>query len=454
MSPRAQNVLMVAFHFPPIAAAGTHRTLNFARLLSQRGCRVAVLTTSSIAGQAEDLGLLARVPERVRVVRAGHFDPYLVLARLRGRRDAGTAAAVMPAGDGAAPGRRAGLLQTGLDYASRLFMIPDRYVSWVAPAVLRGVLLGRQVAAGVLYSTAPPYSAHVVGLLLSRILGIPLVADFRDPWTLNPFHANPYASQRRLDAACEEAVLRGAARVILNTVQAEALYRTRYPELDKFCTINNGIDPDLLERPPAPRAGNGSLRLVHIGAIYGRRYPAGLVRALARLKASDAALFARVLVEQIGPVDEGPRLAGELQELGLGGHFVVSGPVAHAEAFRRCQAADGLLLLGPSGRQPEVQVPSKLFEYLAAGRPILALARRDGAIATVLEQARAPCLLADPDDPEAILAGLRRFPAAGGRAAAVERFGYEHLTSLLERELEQALGRSDRGASVAPAQEE
>ncbi|MBI4878947.1 MAG: glycosyltransferase [Planctomycetes bacterium] len=227
--------------------------------------------------------------------------------------------------------------------------------------------------------------------------------------------------------------------------------------MDKFSTINNGIDHDLLEREPAPRADNGRLRLLHIGAIYGRRYPGGLVRALARLRASDAALFARILVEQVGRVDEQQRLVEEASRLGLSEHFVVSGPVAHAEAFRRCQAADGLLLLGPSGREPEVQVPSKLFEYLAAGRPILALARSGGAIATVLEQARAPCLLADPDDPEAILAGLRRFaagtlPAAGGRAAAVARFGYEHLASLLERELEQASCPTPRWAA-APAQE-
>ncbi|MBI4880113.1 MAG: hypothetical protein HY812_10720, partial [Planctomycetes bacterium] len=100
MSPRERNVLVVAFHFPPIAAAGTHRTLNFARLLSRRGYRVSVLTTSSIAGQAEDAGLLARVPDSVRVERARHLDPYLVLARLRRRREAGTAADVMPAGDG------------------------------------------------------------------------------------------------------------------------------------------------------------------------------------------------------------------------------------------------------------------------------------------------------------------------------------------------------------------
>lgn len=441
-----QNVLVVAFHFPPIAAAGTHRTLNFVRILRRRGYRLGVLSTSSTSGLATDPSLLDRVPADVAVERSFHIDPYLLLARLRGARDGEPVAAAMPSGDGpAAVGASGSAVHTAVDYLSRLANLPDRYSTWIPTAVARGVLLGRRIGAQVMYSTAPPYSAHVVGLFLSRILDIPWVVDLRDPWILNPFHSNPYRSLRRADAAIETAVVRRAARVILNTEQAEAGYRRRYPDLDRFCTITNGIDPDLLADPPLAVPDNGRLRLLHIGAIYGRRYPAGLIQALAGLRERDRPLFERVHVEQIGPVDERNRLENEVRRQRLDGQVVVSAAVSHQQAFQSCRRASGLLLLGPSGSQPELQVPSKVYEYLAAGRPILALAKQDGAIASILRSAGGAYVLADPDDVPAIQAGLAEIDRLSRNPSDPERSGlepftYESLTSALERQLRLATG--------------
>jgi len=458
LSRPVQNVLMVAFHFPPIAAAGTHRTLNFVRQLESRGYRLGVLTTSSFTGLSLDQELCERVPPQVLVARTPHVDPYLLLARLRKMRTDRNMAVLMPTGiEDAGPFERSGRLARALDYVSRLFNVPDRYSSWIPLAVARGVAAARQVGAELIYSTAPPYSAHVVGLLLARILELPLVIDLRDPWTLNPFHANPYASLRGFDEALERTVVGFARRVILNTVQAEAGYRGRYPELDRFCTINNGIDPELFTGESEPVTKNGRLTLLHVGAIYGRRYPRGLLEALALLRETHRETYERLVIEQIGPVDEGERLWKEARRLGVQDHLRLGSPVPHSEAIRRCRKADGLLLLGPRGSEPEVQVPSKLFEYLAAGRPILALARQLGAIASLLEGVDRPHVIVDPNDTRGIHEGLLRFVAlssespaaavAGGRG--LERLSYEWLTSLLEAQFHQAVGAV--GADEPPA---
>ncbi|MFH0946718.1 MAG: hypothetical protein V2A76_16105 [Planctomycetota bacterium] len=460
MSHPAKNVLIIAFHFPPIAAAGTHRTLNFVRQLSRRGYGLGVLTTSSFGGLGLDWSLAGRVPAGVLVARAPHVDPFRVLARLHKARSGRPEAAVMPTGEGGGPPDRPRLFfPRALDYASRLANLPDRYTSWIPLAVARGILLGRRIGAEVIYSTAPPYSAHLVGLFLSKVLGLPWVADLRDPWTLNPFHANPYPSLCALDRTMERWVMFGAQRVILNTRQAEAGYRERYPDLDQFCTINNGIDPDLLSIPPEPPARSGRLTLLHIGSIYGRRFPRGLIEALARLRDSDPDLYRRIVVEQIGPEDHGERLLAEAKELGVADQLRLRGPVSHAEALRRCRQADGLLLLGPRGAEPEVQVPSKLFEYLAAGRPVFALAQLDGAIASLLADVDRPHVIADPNDPAGIHDGLRRFAALSEHASArvaetgagLERLNYETLTTLLEDELEQAVrpGTASRDAEYS-----
>ncbi len=443
MSPRPKNVLVVAFHFPPIAAAGTHRTLNFVRLLAERGYRIGVVAARSSAGQGVDEGLLSRVPASVRVVRSGYVDPFRVLSRLKGAATAARPArGIMPVAGDPAPGATKGPVgfRRLLDWTSRFVTLPDRYLSWVGAALLPAVRLAREVDAEVLYSTAPPYSAHLLGLLLADVLGLPWVCDLRDPWTLNPFHANPYPSLERCDSALERAVLSRARRVVLNTEPAEALYRERYPELDKFTAITNGIAPEMLDLPAGP-ATNGRLDLLHVGGIYGRRFPAGLLRGLERLRSTDPGVFDRVEVEQIGPGGEREQLEALARDLGISERLRTQGPVSHREALERCRVASGLLLLGPSGDAPEVQVPSKLYEYLALDRPIVALAKRGGAIASILARARPRYVLADPDDPAAIAEALVRFAAGEYETEGprdIGRFGYPWLTDRLEEQLDLA----------------
>lgn len=431
------NVLVVAFHFPPLAAAGTHRTLNFVRELAERGHRIGVVTTGCYDGFAVDRGLERRLPRSVEVARTWHLDPFRLLGKLRGSGGGSGAA------NGSANGSTAvcGPLDRALDFVSRLCDVPDRYASWIPLALGRAIVLCRQIGADVVYTTAPPFSTHLVGRALKAVLRLPWIADFRDPWATNPFRENPFPSLRRADRGLEETVIRSADRVILNTRLAERGYRERYPDLDHFATITNGIDPDLLSRPARAVERNGSIHLLHVGTIYGRRSVNGLLHALARLKSRSSDLFGRLCIDQLGTVENQGELERTADSLGVAGRVKLFAPVPHDEAFARTQGADGLLLLGVSGASPEVQVPAKLFEYLAAGRPILALAKPFGAIRDLLESSGAPHECADPDDPDAIARALERF-AASGRAGGADAIGggvsalrYDRLAERLEREI-------------------
>ena len=438
-----KNVLVIAFHFPPLAAAGTHRTLNFVRELARRGHRIGVVTTSSTEGRTLDDALSARVPDGVEVIRAGHIDPFRVLAKLKGQPSTGAAKGIMPVAGQAAPSHGPTGLGAALDWTSRAVTLPDRYTSWMARAFVPALLLGRRIDCDVIYSTAPPYSAHLLAYSLAGTLGRPWVADLRDPWTLNPFHSNPYPSLEGLDRRLEEAVIGRARRVILNTEPAEALYRARYQGVDKFTTITNGIAPEMANLAKLMRGAspNGRLDLLHVGAIYGRRFPAGLMHAMAKIAIDDPTLYERLEVEQVGPGPERAQLESMARELGVADHLKTEGPIAHQDALERCRNAAGLLLLGPSGDAPEIQVPSKLYEYLALDRPIVALAREGGAIASILERARPRYVLADPGDPAAIADALARFARGdfvSSGPADLETFGYEWLTSRLEEQLEAA----------------
>lgn len=443
MSPRPLGILVVAFHFPPLSAAGTHRTSNFVRELSRRGHRVGVVTTSPGHGFKSDEHLLTKVPASVDVIRAPHVDPFALLARWRGKTE--RAAANDPGAAGAMGATRT--IDRALDYVSRLFDLPDRYASWILPALVAGVAMARRIRADVLYTTAPPFSAHVAGLGLHRVLDVPWIVDLRDPWATNPFNVRPFASLRAVDEALEAAVVKRAHTVVLNTELAEAGYRARYPERSNFITITNGIDPDLLERAAPSVARNGNRALLHAGTIYGRRSPHALLEALRRFKLESPQLARRLSIVQLGGVENAPALLERAKALGVDDAFEIRPAVGHDEAFECLQRADGLLLLGVSGERPEVQVPAKLFEYIAARRPMVVLAKSGGAIARTLAQADVHCLLADPDDPSAVLSALRSFTAPDANAdvvtSGIGAFRYENLAARLEATL---LSACDAGA--------
>jgi hypothetical protein len=441
LNPQPLGIVVVAFHFPPLSAAGTHRTSNFVRELARRGHRVGVVTTKGGEFKTDD-GLLEKIPASVQIARAPHVDPFALLSRWRGRASAGAASADAPLRAPGPPSR----LARAIDYASRLFDLPDRYASWILPALVQGIAVARRVRADVLYTTAPPFSAHIVGLALRRVLDLPWIVDLRDPWATNPFNVRPFASLRAIDEALEAAVVKRAHTIVLNTDLAEAGYRARYPEQSNFTTITNGIDPDLLQRVAPTVVRNGRRSLLHAGTIYGRRSPHALLEALRRFRLESPELARQLRIVQLGGVENANALLERARALGVDDAFEIRPAVGHAEAFESLQRADGLLLLGVSGERPEVQVPAKLFEYLAARRPMVVLAKSGGAIARTLAQADVRCSLADPDDPASVLAALRAFAAPTGTAdvetSGIGAFRYEHLASRLESTLLSACGAS------------
>jgi len=452
-----RHVLFVAWWFPPLTGGGVHRPLQFVRHLVRRGYRVTVLTGAPARGERRDDGLLAKVPPEARIVRAPLADPFRAwdaLKRWSGRRPADGAAATAgaPANGSAAPRWR--------DVVSEAFALPDRWLAWIPVATAKAALALRGDEPDLVFSTSPPHSAHLVGVALRGLFRAPLVVDFRDPWIGNPFRA--YASERgrRLDAALERRVVGEAAQVILNTAALERAFRRRHDVGARARTIANGFDPDDFDGLPPPAGGGtpGAVEVAHFGQLYGLRSGRFLLQALARLKETDAGGYARLRVVFHGSIDGEAAFRAQADALGVAGALVIAGALPHAQALARQRASDVLLVLGPEHPDAEVQVPAKLYEYLAAGRPILSLSRAGGAIEETLRAAAVPFERAEPDDPDAIAAALAR--AVRGRSApadsmhgpgpgpgpGAEAFRYDRLTDRLVECFEDAwAGRPARG---------
>jgi glycosyltransferase involved in cell wall biosynthesis len=398
-------VLVVACNFPPDASVGTQRTLRLVRHLTAGGWGVDVLTLAPEGfrpGTVTDPALLTKVPPSVTVLRARPQRPFERLsAALKGRTPAGSATpgttgpAPAAAGVGVRPAR-AGTLSTLRRAVTAMLTLPDREVSWLVPAVWKAWRHARHSRPDVIYSSGPPFTAHVVALVLSRLIGVPWVADFRDPWARAPWREDRFEFERRAWAVFERQVVMRADRVVFVTATNRDDFGTAYgPQVaQRFALISNGCDASEFEG--LQRRGAGPFVLLHAGSLYGARNPAGLLRAVAAAIENgdlDPAAFRLRFLGRIGI--PGLNLPEVARELGLGDVVEFVNHVPRRDSLQQMVDASALLVVQPV---TTVSIPAKLYEYMASGRPILALAQPGGETAELVERARGGIsVLADDD---------------------------------------------------------
>ena len=418
-----RSVLMVGYYYTPIENPGTRRLGAFARYLPQYGYRPVVLTTSSYGACADDdARLIFRAPD------------ILDVGRWLARRV--YCARSVDLGDRLSP------MITPDSRLSRVLehvLIPDIHIGWVPGAVLRGRALLRSSAFGVIFSSSPPPSAHLAALALKRMSGLPWVADFRDGWTFEPPNPVMFTSPARLriERTLERAVVLSTDRIVtVNRVIADDL-RRRYPATaGRIAVISNGYDSADIAGLQSYVKGE-RLRIIHTGSLaYSRSQTTinGFLAALDRLHQQQSPILADLDVRFVGRLSASER--DVLTRTGCRGCVTVEGPLSHREALQRQFSADVLLLV--TSASAASVTTSKLFEYLASGRPVLALTGRSAA-AELIEELDAGIVVA-PDDVEGICRALEwfherwRFDELPTRVdPRVQRFDRRSLTGDLAR---------------------
>ena len=374
---------MIAYDFPPHAAVGTQRTLRLVRYLSETGWDVRVLTAEPASFRSDtpvDQRLLERVPASIRVLRASAWRPVdrvqrTVRTLLRRREADGVpgAAAAHPHSPSPPKARAATAIRRLVDVINTVSTIPDAEAGWILPAFFRGLSATRDWKPSVIYSSAPPWSGHLVALMLARRTRVPWVADFRDPWARAPWRSARTAPLGNNAAArLERLVVSRAAAVIVATMAAREEFRAHYGTslADKFVLVPNGCDVSLFDGVTAtPRTD--MFVLLHAGSIYGGRSPSPVLRAASAAFQSGRIDRRRFRLRLVGGMSAS---AGEFQRTldTLGLHDVVElvPRLSHRESLVEMASASALLLLQQG---TGVSIPMKLYEYLAVGRPILAL---------------------------------------------------------------------------------
>ncbi len=366
---RPRRILMVAYHFPPIAvSSGLQRSLSFANRLADAGWEVTVLTVSERAYESVSPEQVKDIHPAVKVVRAFCLDTQRHLS-IKGR-----------------------YLQA--------MALPDRWMSWILPALVAGLWITRR-RHDAIWSTYPIPSAHLIASKLSRWRNIPLVADFRDPMFDDDFPNDPM--QRRAHSRVERGVVAASTRMVFTTESTRRLYLERYPELsrEKTALIENGYE-EAYFRDLSP-ARNEALRttLLHSGVVYPEdRDPTALFDALARLKARGMGDRLRLELRASGDDEylQGLIAARDLQDM-----VELLPRISYPEAIAEMVQGKSLLVLqGPSCNH---QIPAKVYEYLRSGSDIIALTPEGSDTAQLLRRAGVD-KLADIDDVDEIEALL------------------------------------------------
>ncbi|MEE9142987.1 MAG: glycosyltransferase [Gammaproteobacteria bacterium] len=374
-----KRVLMIASHFPPMAgSSGVQRTLKFCRYLLDHGWTATVLTVHPRAHPTTSEDLVTEIPKDVAVEHAFCLDTARHLS---------------------VKGRYPGFLA-----------LPDRWSSWCLGAIPRGMWTIRRLKPQVIWSTYPIATAHLIGWVLKRLSHVPWVADFRDSMTEEAYPVDPRT--RRVYRWIEHNTLTDANRCVFTAPGTVGMYADRYPDIPrgKLAMIPNGYDEENFDAARRTRRtreqADGQVVLVHSGLLYpAERDPTSFFKALARLHRSGRISpdKLKVILRATGHDDVYRSL---IVELGIDGIVKLASAVGYNKALSEMLEADGLLLFqGPSCNH---QIPAKLFEYMRAQRPILALTDDSGDTASVLRSAGVDTIV-PIDDVSAIAAGVEQF---------------------------------------------
>ncbi|HEX8191093.1 MAG TPA: hypothetical protein VF586_22225 [Pyrinomonadaceae bacterium] len=287
----------------------------------------------------------------------------------------------------------------------RLNMAPDRYAAWRAAAVgaARAFLSTNGFRPAALVTFAQPFTDHLVGLELKRRYGLPWVAHFSDPWADNPF-SNYDERTRRLNLGLERAVIEAADRTVFTSRETVEMVFAKYPEelRRRARVLPQCFDPGLYGAEP-DRADD-QLVIRYIGNFYGTRTPGPLVSALSALLAENPRALDGVSFEIVGQHDPQliSRVGADLLPAGL---LTLRPAVPYRESLRLMAAADGMLVIDAPA-EVSVFLPSKLIDYLGAGRPILGLTP-PGAASDLIRRLGGP--VAHPSDTAAAVSALKDF---------------------------------------------
>lgn len=365
------KVLVLTYYFPPAGGSGVQRWLKFVKYLPSQGVEPVIYTVKNPNYPIVDESLWNDVPKGIEVLQQPIFEPNRLWSFLGNKKQS------------------AGFLNKNPSFIGKIvqyiranFFIPDARKFWIKPSVkyLKTYLENHKIDA--IITTGPPHSVHLIGLALKKDLNINWIADFRDPWTeIDYFHQLPLTKKAILKhLQLEQAVLKHADRVLVvgDTMKANYL---KYNS--NIHTITNGFDNF---KQDTTSKLDKTFSLLHIGMLNTDRNHHMLWKVLSELSTENTDFSNDLEIKLIGKVCGEALLS--IEEYNLTSNLKLIDYVSHSKVIDYQKSAQVLLLLINDVPSAKGIITGKIFEYLQAKRPILAIAPKNGDLSVIINNTK------------------------------------------------------------------
>lgn len=376
-----KRVLIITYYWPPSGGSGVQRWLKMSKYLPENGWQPVIYTTKDAEYPIVDPSLEKDVIPEVEVIRRPIIEPYTLYKKFLGIKKEDTIKAGF-----ASEKKKSGWRENLSVWIRGNCFIPDARCWWVKPSVryLKEYLKAHPVDA--IISTGPPHSMHLIAMKLKEGLGIPWIADFRDPWTEIDFYDELRLTSwaDRKHHKLEHEVLTKADKIV--TIGWECAKGLGKLGNRNVRVIPNGYDWDW-ETQVQDIALSEKFTITHLGVITPSRNAPTLWKALQELKTEIEEFDKNLTINLIGQVDQS--VVGDIRKFGLTNNTQFIPHVPHDEVLRWQQSSQVLLLLVNNSPNAKGIITGKLFEYIASGRPILCIGPKDGDAARIIDKAKA-----------------------------------------------------------------
>lgn len=429
-----KTVLIIVYYWPPSGGGGVQRWLKFCNLLPENGWQPIVFVPKDPDYPLLDESLVAEVSDQVKIIRYPIWEPRKLYTKFLGKKK-NTDDKKAPSADEVFyhDASQRSWKQNFALWVRSNFFIPDARATWIRPSAKFLTKYLREHPVDAIVTSGPPHSLHLIGRKLKKRLDIPWIADFRDAWTEIEFFEKLKLSKRadRRHHQLEKAVLAEADISLVTADYWLEVYHQRGAK--RVEVLLNGYDGE--DFPTQRPSLSSTFNISHVGTLAFDRNPTALWQALVELTHESPAFAKRLQIHFAGKTDQ--QVTQSLIDLGMEKHIVDHGYISHQEAISlMCTSPLLLLLVNQSENNAKGRVPGKVFEYLAAARPILCIGPPDSSIGRILEESEAGVSIDFQEKEEMKTLIRKQFEAfeqgeAGASVGSIEQYSRQALTKRL-----------------------
>ncbi len=373
-----KKVLIITYYWPPAGGGGVQRWLKFVKYLPQLGYKPVVVVPENADYPTNDETLLSDIPKEAEIIRIPIWEPYRLFKFITGKKENEKVNTGFLFDDG-----KKGVLERISLWLRGNVLIPDPRVFWVRPVVKKLSRKIDEINPEVIVTTGPPHSVHLIGLKLKQRKKVKWIADFRDPWStidyLDFFNLSKFArnQQKRL----ERKVLQESDLVL----SVSENWKKELQELGakNISVITNGYDES--DFADYQKVHSDKFIFTYTGLITSLRNPKKLWELLEELLETNPKIAAKFELRLIGNIDL-QVIKGIESKKRLSSKLNYMGYLNHREVLKAYSESSILLLLINQSDNALGHIPGKLFEYLAAQTPVLALGEKNGDVGRILKE--------------------------------------------------------------------